>query len=341
MLDENGFRGSSGFEIETTDHLVQNLAPPKKAQRFEGIAFSSSGNIMGVATADTDTVYLYRRKQDGLFEDTPYCTICGPESRLNYPHDISFSLSGSTELVAVAQRAGSISVYEKSKIDDSFGTEPAFEIYGKKTRLNHSDGVAFVPPDHDYLAACNLATASISFYRRTSGSSLGFKTRPVFVLKHRSLSHPDGLAFSQCGRWLAVANHGNHTVSIFQRRKMIFPLGRLRYGPRPVTIIKDPGLRFPHSVAFTPQTNHLVVTNAGANYFNVYRPEGHNSEMRWSPLPVLQTAVGPEKVFREVNAANKMEGGPKGVAVSKDSLAVCSPELGIKIYSFREKFFDN
>lgn len=228
MLDENGFRGSSGTEIEAGDYLVQNLAPPDKAQRFEGIAFSSSGNIMGVATADTDTVYLYRRKPDGLFEDTPYCSICGPESRLNYPHDVSFSLSGSTELVAVAQRAGSISVYEKSKMDDQFGIEPVFEIYGKKTRLNHSDGVAFVPPDNDYLAACNLVTASISFYRRTPGSSLGFKARPAFVLKHRSLSHPDGLAFSQCGRWLAVANHGNHTVSIFQRRKMMFPLGRLR-----------------------------------------------------------------------------------------------------------------
>lgn len=139
MLDENGFRGSSGIEIEAGDYLVQNLAPPDKAQRFEGIAFSSSGNIMGVATADTDTVYLYRRKPDGLFEDTPYCSICGPESRLNYPHDVSFSLSGSTELVAVAQRAGSISVYEKSKMDDQFGIEPVFEIYGKKTRLNHSD----------------------------------------------------------------------------------------------------------------------------------------------------------------------------------------------------------
>lgn len=108
-----------------------------------------------------------------------------------------------------------------------------------------------------------------------------------------------------------------------------------------MTIIADPGVRFPHSVAFTPETNHLVVTNAGANYFSVYRPEGRNSEMRWSPLPVLQKAVGPDNIFREVNASNKMEGGPKGVAFSNNSLAVCSPELGIKIYSFREKFLDN
>ena len=341
MRDDNGWAGSIGIEIEATEHLVQNLAPPDKKQRFEGVAFSSSGNIMGVATADTDTVYLYRRKPDGLFEDTPYCSIRGPESRLNYPHDVSFSLSGSTELLAVAQRAGSISVYEKSRMDDKFGREPVFEIYGKKTRLNHSDGVAFVPPDNDYLAACNLVAASISFYRRTPGSSLGFNARPVFVLKHRSLSHPDGLAFSQCGQWLAVANHGNHTVSIFQRRKMMFPFGRLRYGPRPVTIIADPAMRFPHSVAFTPETNHLVVTNAGANYFSVYRPEQRNSALRWSQSPVLQKTVGPESIFKTVNASNKMEGGPKGVAVSKNNLAVCSPELGVKIYSFRENLLNH
>jgi 6-phosphogluconolactonase (cycloisomerase 2 family) len=338
---QDGLTGNLGIEIEAADHLVQNLAPPDKLQRFEGIAFSSSGNIMGAATADTDTVYLYRRKPDGLFEDTPYCNISGPGSRLNYPHDVSFSLSGSTELLAVAQRAGSVSVYEKSKMDDQFGGEPVFEISGEGTKLNHSDGVAFVPPGNDYLAVCNLVTASISFYRRTPGSSLGFKAKPVFELKHRSLSNPDGLAFSQCGRWLAVANHGNHTVSIFRRRNVMFRLGILRYGPGPVTIIADPGMRFPHSVAFTPETNHLVVTNAGANYFSVYRPEQRDGELRWSQSPVLQKAIGPEKVFREVNAANKMEGGPKGVAVSNNSLAVCSPELGIKIYSFREKFLDN
>jgi DNA-binding beta-propeller fold protein YncE len=108
-----------------------------------------------------------------------------------------------------------------------------------------------------------------------------------------------------------------------------------------VTIIADPAMRFPHSVAFTPETNHLVVTNAGANYFSIYQPKQRESEWRWSQSPVLQKTVGPDSIFRKVNAANKMEGGPKGVAVSKNNLAVCSPELGIKIYSFREKILDS
>jgi DNA-binding beta-propeller fold protein YncE len=331
--------GNAGFEIDASDDSVQSLAPPSNLQRFEGIAFSSSGNIIGVATSDTNTVFLFRRKANGLFEDTPYWSINGPRSGLNYPHDVSFSMSGDSELLAVAQRGGAIAIYEKNRANENYGPDPVFEICGPKTKLNYSDGVAFVPPHNDYLAACNLGIGSISFYRRISRSPIGFKLKPVFELKHRSLSHPDGLAFSQCGGWLAVANHGNHSVSIFQRRNGILSEGKSKYGPRPVTIIKDPGLRHPHSVAFTPETNHLVVTNAGANYFSVYEPQSHNAKMHWSQSPLVQKTVGPDSIFKEVNARNKMEGGPKGVAIHKSSLAICSPEYGVKIYSFRERLF--
>ena len=51
---------------------------------------------------------------------------------------------------------------------------------------------------------------------------------------------------------------------------------------------------------------------------------------------VAQITVGPDPLFKEVNMRNKMEGGPKGVAIHGSSLAICSPEHGIKIYSFRE-----
>src|SRR5258705_11993329 len=104
-----------GVEIEGTDHSVQTLAPPDNLQRFEGIAFSSSGKTIGVATSDTNTIFLFRKKLDGLFESRPYWAIDGPSSRLNYPHDLSFARIGDTELLAVAQRAGSISIYEKNK----------------------------------------------------------------------------------------------------------------------------------------------------------------------------------------------------------------------------------
>lgn len=321
---------SSGFKFEVEPDSVQNLRPEGKLERFEGLAFSTSGDTLGVATADSNAVLLYRRTENGIFEDKPYFRLGG----LDYPHDLSFSTCGSTELLAVAQRTGALALFREN--GNGYDSDPVFEISGAEAKLTHSDGVSFVPPFNDYLAACNLGTSSISFYPRLSLSPLRFALKPDFELTHSSVVHPDGLAFSECGRWLAIANHGNGSVSIFQRRNKLFAAGKLKYGPEPVTIIEDKDLRYPHSVAFTPRTNHLVVTNAGGNFFSVYEPRRSHFGLKWSQVSSAQTIVGDDQTFRAVNAHNKMEGGPKGLAVHGNTIAVCSPEIGIKLYSFQE-----
>src|SRR5450759_341761 len=178
MSDDNGSAGNIGIEIEAADHSVQNLVPRNNSQRFEGIAFSLSGDVIGVTTADTNAVFLFRRKPDGRFENEPYWSLSGPRSGLDYPHDISFCLAGGTEFFAVAQRTGSVSRYKMDEATGKYGTEPVFRICGPQTRLNFSDGVAFVPPKQNYLAACNLETDLISFYRKTRELPLRFKLKP-------------------------------------------------------------------------------------------------------------------------------------------------------------------
>lgn len=329
--DVSGISSSApGFKFEVQPDSVQNLRPEGKLERFEGLAFSTSGDTLGVATADSNAVLLYRRTENGLFENTPYFRLGG----LDYPHDLSFSTCGSTELLAVAQRTGALALFREN--GNGYDSVPTFEISGAETKLTHSDGVSFVPPLNNYLAACNLGTSSISFYPRLSRSPLRFALKPDFELTHSSVVHPDGLAFSQCGRWLAIANHGNASVSIFQRRSKLFRVGKLRYGPEPVTVIEDKSLRYPHSVAFTPRTNHLIVTNAGGNFFSVYEPRRSHFGLNWSQVSSAQTTVGDDQTFQAVNGENKMEGGPKGLAVHGNMIAVCSPEIGIKLYSFQE-----
>ena len=61
--------------------------------------------------------------------------------------------------------------------------------------------------------------------------------------------------------------------------------------------------------------------------------------MRWPQSPMAQVIVHDNETFQEVNMANKMEGGPKGVAVHTNNIAVCSPQIGVKIYSFREPYW--
>jgi hypothetical protein len=329
------------FEIAENAKPIQRLAPPSEAERFEGIGFSSSGHLLAVATAAGNGVLLYRRKTDGQFEDTPYLRIGEPNCRLRYPHDVSFAACRDTELLIVAQRGEALTIYRIRQENADYRVEMVQEISGPETKLSNSDGAALVPPDSEYLAACNLASASINFYRQCSRSPICFGSTPTFELKHSSVYNPDGLAFSRCGSWLAIANHGNHSVSIFQRLRKTLTGGELRYGPEPVTIIQDPRLRYPHSVAFTPWTNHLIVTNAGANYVCVYEPKNRDSGLRWSQTAMLQKRVGRKGTFRKVNSENETEGGAKGVAIHKNSLAVCSPEFGVEIYTFREIVSDH
>ena len=310
---------------------IQTLALSKQQQRAEGIAISSSGSMMAIATADADTVLLYRRQSSGQFDAEPCGILCGPGSRLSYPHDVSFAPAAGGELLAVAQRRGSITIFHNECVTGCFGPEPAFEISGAGSRLNFSDGVAFVPPLNDHLAACNLAFGTISFYRKRSDSPLAFDQHPCFEI-WQGLAEPDGLAFSPSGEWLAVANHGNHSVSIFQRRNRVGPGDRFRFGPAPVVVIADAGFRYPHSLAFDA-ANHLFVTNAGANFFSVFAPTKLGDRMQWSPRQGGQQVVGSESGFRAINAANKMEGGPKGIAIHRDTLAVCSPQHGVLLYS--------
>jgi len=310
---------------------LQALALSNPQQRAEGIAISSSGRMMAIATADADTVLLYRRQLNGQFDAEPCDVLSGPESHLSYPHDVSFAPTAGGELLAVAQRRGSITIYEIDGDTGGCGPEPAFEISGAGSRLSFSDGVAFVPPLNDHLAACNLTLGTISFYRKRSDSPLAFEQHPRFELL-QGLAEPDGLAFSASGEWLAVANHGDHSVSIFQRRSRGASGDRIRFSAAPVAVIADTGFRHPHSLAFDA-ADHLFVTSAGANFFSVFAPTKLGDRMQWTPLPGGQQVVGSESEFRAINAANAMEGGPKGIAIQGDTLAVCSPQHGVLLYS--------
>jgi DNA-binding beta-propeller fold protein YncE len=320
------------FALNEGADSTQHLVSPGKSERFEGLAFSTSGKVLAVATADTNAVLLFRCGPDGRFEKTPSRRIDG----LDYPHDVSFSSSGSVELLAIAQRTGAIPLYRIDETQSSLPAERVFEISGAGSKLSFSDGVAFVPPHNDWLAACNLATNSISFYPRLSQSPVRFAVTPEYELTHWSMADPDGLAFSQCGTWLAVANHGNNSISVFSRRSKMLSMGKLRYGPEPISHIADGNLRYPHSVAFTPRTNHLVVTNAGGNFMRAYGPSKGRFRLNWNQPSATQVTVADNSLFESVNAENKMEGGPKGLAIHGNTIAVCSPEFGIKIYTYDE-----
>lgn len=310
------------FSISPTP--VQQILPSQPGARFEGLAYSADGSVLAAATADTNAALLFRRGADGKLAEQPFCVLEG----LIYPHDLCFSGAVLGNAIAVAQRHGALALFE-GRADGTYSARPVSQLSGAGAKLVWSDGVAFMPGT-DYLAACNLTANAVTFYRLRSRTPLAYSSEPELVLTHPDMFNPDGLCFSVDGRWLAVANHGNGTVTFFRRRRTG---GRLSFS-RPATL-RHPDFRYPHSVAFT-DGGHIAVTNAGANYLNVFRFSGGFLNRRPALTEAAKIAVNDDGAFHQINAHNKMEGGPKGVAIHGREMAVCSPEIGIKIYRFSE-----
>ena len=300
----------------------------------EGLAFSRCGNLLAIAHAVDQRVSVYERGGTAVgYSDRPVSVIEGPGSGLDYPHDVDFSPDG--RLLVVANRKGkSLTFYARQPGGAArFGNQPLWTIRGRWSRLRHPDGVKFVPPEAAYVAAANLTENTVTFYRRRWLRRARYASWTCFVLAgpETRLMEPDGLAFSNDGDLLAVANHGSGTVTVYARGRRA-----PRYGPTPVAELggNPPGLRCPHSVAFSREGTHLAISNAGGRTVSVYRC-GRGSDpgsSAWSESPVREIEACDPVAFSATNARNRREGGAKGVAFGTDCLGVCSPSIGLQVH---------
>ncbi|HEY8156147.1 MAG TPA: hypothetical protein VII72_18600 [Myxococcota bacterium] len=300
----------------------------------EGVAFSRCGRLLALAHASDQRVSVFERLGDAnAYSDRPVSVIEGPESGVDYPHDVDFSPDG--RLLVVANRKGkSLTAYLREPGGAArFEGRPLWTIRGRLSRLRHPDGVKFVPPDGAHLAAVNLTRNTVTFYRRSRLRRSRFASRACFVLEgpETRLMEPDGLAFSDDGELLAVTNHGAGTVTVYARGARA-----PRYGPAPIAEFgADPHpLRCPHSVAFSRGGTHLAISNAGGRTVAVYRrgpgPDPRSSP--WSQAPVLELEAYDPTTYGAANGRDRREGGSKGVAFGAGCFGVCSPFFGLRVH---------
>jgi hypothetical protein len=101
-----------------------------------------------------------------------------------------------------------------------------------------------------------------------------------------------------------------------------------------VALIADPELRHPHSVAFSPNFNHLIVTNAGGRFVHVFAAQGDAENRSWSQWSGSSLEFCPPEAFEPANNESRGEGGAKGIAVHGGEIAICSPEMGVAIFTY-------
>jgi WD40 repeat protein len=300
----------------------------------EGVAFSRCGRLLALAHAADQRVSVYERRvgSDGFSSD-PVSVIEGRWSGVRYPHDVDFSPDG--QLLVVANRKGkSLTAYRRAPGGAArFSRRPLWAIRGRLSQLRHPDGVKFVPPDGDHLAAVNLTRSTVTFYRRSRLRRSRYASRACFVLEgpETRLKEPDGLSFSDDGGLLAVANHGAGTVTVYARSAHA-----PGYGPAPVAELggHPSSLRCPHSVAFSRGGTHLAVSNAGRRTVAVYRcgQGGDPASGGWSESPVLEIEAFDPATFAAANQRDRREGGSKGLAFGTDCFGVCSPYFGLRVH---------
>lgn len=148
------------------------------------------------------------------------------------------------------------------------------------------------------------------FDRRT-----GRVTRNGEILLHKYLNVPDGVTVSRDRQWIAVSNHANHNVLIYENSPA------LNSDARPDGILRS--VDFPHGLRFSADGRHLFVADGGAPNLHIYAQD--HEQWRGVRRPIATVRVMDDEVY-ERGRVNPEEGGPKGVDldVSSSVLALTS-----------------
>lgn len=285
--------------------------------RPEGVTFSPDGKYIATANSLVNTVTFYKRVGDdgAVFEQVPAFSIEGPNSKLNYPHDIAFSPDG--RHLAVANRmANSITIYARDESGESFITTPIAVIKGRLSKVGNPDSVRYSPVDN-VIAVANLHNSTITLYRY-EGDEYDTKPFQTITGTFHTLRVPDSIDFSIDGELMAVTSHDTNAVVIYQR----LPGEEGSYTSEPVEIIKGKDTNFicPHSVSFHPTKEYLIVSSAqGIKNVNLFKKVSDEFP-RYEHKPSISMEI--LEMYEESTLylleKLKQEGGCKGVYFSPD-----------------------
>lgn len=128
------------------------------------------------------------------------------------------------------------------------------------------------------------------------------------ILLDHKIQTPDGVAFSPDGRWIAVSNHTNQSVYIYENVKSLNPASE------PCAVL--PGITYPHGITFSGCAQFLLVTAAGDPYIYVY----HNPSNKWHGeyQPFTKFKSLDDETFKRGHYYEQ-EGGSKGICFAHNA----------------------
>lgn len=302
--------------------------------RTEDIRFSPDNSLAALAGYGRNTCLVLTMKI-GRSEGGPaivledFIEIHSPA--IVDPH--GFDFIGNDRLV-IANRTGAVTVFNLPHGPFRGQTvtlkpERSISRIGLFHKLRTPGSVAVVPRSEKAfdILVCNTFAKRVSTHRIKPGGL------PLFtngrVVAENGLDVPDGIAVSPDKRFMAVSNHNNHCVSIFDLTAPTGPSAKITG-----TLT---GPTYPHGLRFSPDGRSLYVADAGAPLVHKFdAPEGN-----WSidAMPSKSVRVLSEQVFL-AGRHNEQEGGPKGLDLDSGGsiMAITCEEQPLAFFSVERLF---
>jgi hypothetical protein len=299
------------FEAGSAEYLaLESLG------RTEDVRFSPSSRRLAVAGFYSDRVLVLSTRIVPAGET--YRVVCDGHVMLTspafrHPHGLAFL---DDETLLVASRYGGVAVFAlPSPVtgNTELRLDPVRTLRGTRLRFNPGsvDVIQGEEAGRIQVLACSNYSDSVTSHTLTADQ--GFDARYNGVLLKRGLATPDGISVSPDQKWIAVSNHDDGSVRIFERGPGL--------GPRSESAGLLRGLAEPHGLRFTPDGRHLIVADASGPWLHVFASEDGDWRGTRDATRLVRTLD--EETFQRGLAAPN-DGGPKGITLDGEARVVAT-----------------
>jgi hypothetical protein len=280
--------------------------------RTEDVRFSPSNRRLAVAAFERNRIVVFDidiASSSGATQVTLTGGVELSSLALQLPHGLDFI---DDDTLIVTSRGSDVALFKLPSGEEIVRTHEVLPIArwpaNGTTLLNAPSSVAVthVEEDAGEVLICNNDGHTVT--RHLLDRDAGGAIRNSEILLNKYLNIPDGVSVSPDRRWIAVSNHAEHNVLLYENSPALNP------DAEPDGILR--GVIYPHGLRFSADGRHLFVVDAGAPYLHIYTQDSD----QWHGVhhPAATVRIMDDAIYQSARH-NPEEGGPKGLDLDASS----------------------
>ena len=270
--------------------------------RTEDVKFSPNNRRLAVAGFSNDRISVFD-VSIAESQGSKRITLTGVaeiSSRyLNQPHGVDFI---DEERFVVANRHGQACIFSlPAGATGCHELEPLAVIMSDEISTPGSVAVLRNGRDSCDALICNNYVNRVTRHRLDLAAANSTRNG---VLLGKWLDIPDSICVSRDTRWIAVSNHNNHSIFLYENNPS------LNASCRPDGILRS---YYPHGLRFTSDGQFIFSASAGSPHISVYERDG--GAWRGVRNPLTSFRVLNKEDFLRGQDGRRADGGAKGIDI--------------------------